>query len=183
MEESLRVACDWAADTKVAVNVSPSQLGNGTFFDKVSQALGRHRLSGERLELEITEKVLLQDREAVITELLSLQSLGVGVVLDDFGTGFASLSYLQSFPFNKLKIDRSFVAEPSLFVPSRAIRTAIINLTKELGMSCTAEGIESREQLQDITSAGCEFAQGFFLAEPVRAAELQKSEIFQKKAA
>jgi diguanylate cyclase (GGDEF)-like protein len=172
----LRTACieatTWPAHMKVAVNVSPVQFRKGDLVDTVARALVDSDLPPERLELEITESVLLHNNEENLAILSALKSLGVSIVLDDFGTGYSSLSYLTMFPFDKIKIDRSFVTELSERPDCAAIVCAIINLARILNMVTTAEGIESREQLLLLRAAGCSFAQGFLLGRPVRGAEL-----------
>lgn len=169
LHESIRIASTWPVDQVVSVNVSPSQLGRGVFRDQVCRALETHRMSAERLEIEITEQVLLNDEAIVIDELLEIKARGVRIVLDDFGTGFASLSYLRKFPFDKLKIDRSFVVEQAQDSASRAIISSIVTLAEELGMTCTAEGVESHKKLTEIQDLGCDFAQGYHLARPTMA--------------
>jgi len=172
----LRTACNeatsWPAHMKVAVNVSPVQFRKGDLVDTVAQALVDSNLPPERLELEITESVLLHNNEANLAILSALKSLGVSIVLDDFGTGYSSLSYLKMFPFDKIKIDRSFVTELSNRPDCAAIVCAIVNLARILNMMTTAEGIETREQLLLLRAAGCSFAQGYLLGRPVRGCEL-----------
>ena len=171
LNESLRNAKTWPDELSVSVNVSPSQLGKGVFRDQVSSALAHHQFQPGRLEIEITEQVLLDDKAAIIDELLEIQAAGVRVVLDDFGTGYSSLSYLQRFPFDKLKIDRSFVSEHSQKAQSRAIVSSMYTLTRELGISCTVEGVECQERLDEIIALGCDYAQGYFLSRPIPAEE------------
>lgn len=172
----LRTACaaamTWPADMKVAVNVSPVQFRKGDLVDTVACALVDSGLPPERLELEITESVLLHDNENNLAILAALKSLGVSIVLDDFGTGYSSLSYLKMFPFDKIKIDRSFVSELSNRPDCAAIVCAVINLARILNMVTTAEGVETRDQLLLLRAAGCAFAQGFLLGRPVPGAEV-----------
>ncbi|HVZ53552.1 MAG TPA: EAL domain-containing protein [Pseudolabrys sp.] len=172
----LRTACieatSWPSRMKVAVNVSPVQFRKGDLVDTVARALIDSNLAPERLELEITESVLLHNNEENLAILSALKSLGVSIVLDDFGTGYSSLSYLKMFPFDKIKIDRSFVTELSNRPDCAAIVCAIVNLARILNMVTTAEGIETREQLLLLRAAGCSFAQGYLLGRPVRGCEL-----------
>ena len=172
----LRTACveatAWPSHMKVAVNVSPVQFRKGDLIDTVARALVDSNLPPERLELEITESVLLHNNEENLAILSALKSLGVSIVLDDFGTGYSSLSYLKMFPFDKIKIDRSFVTELSSRPDCAAIVCAIVNLARILNMMTTAEGIETREQLLLLRAAGCSFAQGYLLGRPVCGSDL-----------
>jgi len=167
----LREACGhamaWPADVKVAVNVSPVQFRKGDLVQTVADALIDSGLAPERLELEITESVLVHNNDENLAILAALKSLGVSIVLDDFGTGYSSLSYLKMFPFDKIKIDRSFVSEFSERSDCAAIVCAVINLARTLNIATTAEGVETREQLQLLRAAGCSTAQGFLLSGPV----------------
>ena len=126
------------------------------------------------LELEITETILLQDSEATLTLLYRLRELGVRIAMDDFGTGYSSLSYLQSFPFDKIKIDRSFVRDIVERPGSLNIVRAVAALANGLGMAATAEGVETQEQLDTIKSEGCTEMQGFFFSRPLPAAEIER---------
>ena len=164
--ESIKSVRDIDGDQRVAVNVSPRQLGSGSTFDQVVWALDEYGVDSNRLELEITESVPLSGDSPAVVELLKLKSLGVKIALDDFGTGFASLSYLQNFPFDSLKIDRSFVTSPSDDALSLAIVRSVTSLANELMIETTAEGIETHEQLARVQSMGCTYAQGFYLGRP-----------------
>ncbi|MCC6780315.1 MAG: EAL domain-containing protein [Hyphomicrobiales bacterium] len=172
----LRNACAdaacWPPHVKVSVNLSPAQFRKGGLVEAVTGALTDSRLSAERLELEITESVLIQKSEANFALLYQLRSLGVSIVLDDFGTGYASLSYLRLFPFDKIKIDRSFVNEMSSNADSAAIVCAVAGLARNLEMDTTAEGVETVEQLELLRVAGCRQAQGYLFARPRPAVEL-----------
>ena len=135
----------------------------------------RSRLRGsppERLELEITEGTLLQDSETTLSMLYQLRALGVLIVMDDFGTGYSSLSYLQSFPFDKIKIDRSFVKDIADGVGSLNIVRAVAALANGLGMTTTAEGVETQEQLDTVRAEGCTEMQGFLFSKPLPASEV-----------
>lgn len=161
----LQRACADAAmlpdGVKVAVNLSPVQLRNDEIIHIVADALARSGLAPERLELEITETALLQNNEKTVSLLHRLRGLGLKIALDDFGTGFSSLSYLRSFPFDKLKIDRSFVGEITKRSDCLAIVETIAELAKKLGTVTTAEGVETVDQLQIVRATGCNEAQGY----------------------
>lgn len=158
-------AASWPGDLVVAVNVSPLQFKADTLLDKVSSALARSGLTPERLELEITEGALLADTDNVLATLHALRALGVKISMDDFGTGYSSLSYLQKFPFNKIKIDRSFVSGGD--ADSEAILRAVSGLGSNLGMAITAEGVETADQLQRIRDQRCTHVQGYLTGRPM----------------
>jgi len=172
----LRRACAdalfWPDATRVSVNLSAAQLRTGNFAQTVFGALSAAGLAPNRLELEITESVLLQDGEATLAVLHQLRSLGIRTCMDDFGTGYSSLSYLRSFPFDKIKIDRSFVAEINEREDCRAIVASITDLGRSLNMVTTAEGVESRAQFDTISEIGCAEIQGFYFGHPVPAQEI-----------
>jgi diguanylate cyclase (GGDEF)-like protein/PAS domain S-box-containing protein len=168
LEQACIEALKWPVGIRVAVNLSPCQFHSSDLPAKVAEILSRTGLPAERLELEVTESVLLQDSEANLTTLRRLRETGVRTALDDFGTGYSSLSYLEKFRFNKIKIDQSFIShlpEKS----SKAIVKAITDLGHTLGMSVTAEGIETRQQLDKVRAKGCDSAQGYFFSRPVEA--------------
>ena len=171
----LRQACTealkWPRDIRVSVNLSPAQFRK-TLVPSVVEALASSGLSASRLELEITESVLLQDSEATMSMLRELNAIGVSISLDDFGTGYSSLSYLHSFPFDRIKIDRSFVNDLSTSTNCAAIVKAVTGLGKTLGIKITAEGVETREQLEWLRSEGCTEAQGYFFSRAQPAAGL-----------
>jgi EAL domain-containing protein (putative c-di-GMP-specific phosphodiesterase class I) len=156
----------------VAVNLSPAQFRSKRLVETVAMALATSRLPAQRLELEITEGVLLVDHEATVSMLHELRSLGVSIAMDDFGTGYSSLSYLRSFPFDKIKIDGSFIRNVSDQESSMAIIRAVTGLSASLGMVTTAEGVETIEQLERIRAEGCTEVQGFLISEPRPAAEV-----------
>jgi diguanylate cyclase (GGDEF)-like protein len=166
----LRRACEtaslWPAHIKVAVNLSPVQFRNQGLVHGIVSALAASRLDPERLELEITESVLLNDSEANLLALHHLRGLGIRIALDDFGTGYSSLSYLRSFPFDKLKIDRSFVRGLSMGDESALIVRSIADLGHNLGMITTAEGIETLSQLELLHQMGCCEVQGYLISPP-----------------
>jgi diguanylate cyclase (GGDEF)-like protein/PAS domain S-box-containing protein len=164
----LRRACadaaQWPDDVKVAVNLSPIQFKNGTLLQSVRDALGDAGLSPARLELEITETLLLDKSELDTATLHALRALGVRISMDDFGTGYSSLSYLRSFPFDKIKIDRSFVHDIGENVDSQAIVRAIVSLGDSLGIKITAEGVETESDLAYLKAEGCTEGQGFLFS-------------------
>lgn len=170
-EMVLRRACQtavtWPAHIRVAVNLSPVQLEDLTFVGTVRRILAETGLAPTRLEFEITEGALLGEKASVRQSLVSLRALGVTLALDDFGTGYASLSYLHKFPFDKIKIDRSFVSGLDEHSDSRVIVEAIISLAARLGLATTAEGIERASQWDLLADAGCHFGQGFYLGRPL----------------
>jgi diguanylate cyclase (GGDEF)-like protein/PAS domain S-box-containing protein len=171
LREACKDAARWPEPIKVAVNLSPVQFRNRGLVTMVMQALAAARLSPSRLELEITEAVLLQDDEAIVTMLHQLRALGVRIAMDDFGTGYSSLSYLRSFPFDKIKIDRSFIKDIDRNRDSAMIIKAIAGLGQSLGIETTAEGIETPEQLELVRRAGCTEMQGYLASPPRPAAE------------
>jgi diguanylate cyclase (GGDEF)-like protein len=162
----LRKACAeaaaWPADVKVAVNLSPVQFHSSKLVASVLGALAASGLAPSRLELEITESVLLEKSDRNVTILNQLRQLGVRISLDDFGTGFSSLSYLRSFPFDKLKIDQSFIRNLVEDERSQTIVGAITGLGVSFGMTTTAEGVETPEQMACVIAKGCTEVQGFF---------------------
>jgi diguanylate cyclase (GGDEF)-like protein len=172
----LRRACmdmaTWDRELSVAINLSPAQFRNHTLVLSVISALGASGLAATRLELEITETVLLQDTATVLAALHHLRELGVRISMDDFGTGYSSLSYLRMFPFDKIKIDRSFVAELGKKGDCVSIIRAVTGLGSSLGMGTTAEGVETKEQLDILRAEGCTHAQGFLFGLPVPAQEI-----------
>jgi EAL domain-containing protein (putative c-di-GMP-specific phosphodiesterase class I) len=173
----LRRACaeaaGWSDAVTVAVNLSPVQFKNPNLTSTVMAALRASGLPASRLELEITESVLLQNSEATLQTLHELRAQGVRISLDDFGTGYSSLSYLRSFPFDKIKIDRSFVQELASRDDSMAIVRAVAGLGRSLGIVTTAEGVETEEQLELLRREGCTQAQGYLFSPPRPAAEVE----------
>ncbi len=174
MAQACADAVTWPEDVKVAVNLSPVQFHSLGLVEAVRRALDGSGLPAHRLELEITESALLQDSEAVLATLHELRALGLRTALDDFGTGYSSLSYLRSFPFDKLKIDQSFVREMAHRPDCRAIVTSVLGLARELGMATTAEGVETEEQLEQLRKAGCTEVQGFLFDRPRPVADIQR---------
>ncbi len=170
IREACLEATRWPGEARVAVNLSPAQLRSPNIVPIVKSALEESRLAPTRLELEITETVLLQDSEATLATLHRLRAFGVRISMDDFGTGYSSLSYLRKFPFDKIKIDRSFVRDMSLHDDCTAIVRAVAALGKSLGMATTAEGVETADQLERVRNEGCTEVQGYFFG-PARPAE------------
>ncbi|MBP0114995.1 MULTISPECIES: bifunctional diguanylate cyclase/phosphodiesterase [Bradyrhizobium] len=172
----LRSACTdaatWPDDVDVAVNLSPVQFKSPHLITSVTEALTASGLDARRLELEITESVLLQNGEATLTTLHELRAMGVRISLDDFGTGYSSLSYLRSFPFDKIKIDRSFVSELATREDSMAIIRAVTGLGRSLGIITTAEGVENDVQLELLRREGCTQAQGYLFSKPRPASDV-----------
>jgi len=167
----LRRACldavTWPDGIKVAVNLSPSQFKNKHLADSVRSALADSGLPANRLELEITESVLLQDSDAILAILREIKDLGVKISMDDFGTGYSSLSYLRSFPFDKVKIDQSFVRDIPHDQNAMAIVRAIVGLSLTFGMTVTAEGVETAEQADRMEQERCTQLQGYLFSKPI----------------
>jgi EAL domain-containing protein (putative c-di-GMP-specific phosphodiesterase class I) len=169
LKQACRDAATWPDSHTVAVNLSAVQFRNSTLALSVVSALGQSGLAPSRLELEITESVLLQDDRAVLDALHQFRDLGVRICMDDFGTGYSSLSYLRSFPFDKIKIDRSFVRELGKKDDCVAIIRAVLALGSSLGMITTAEGVETDEQLDILRAEGCMQVQGYLFSRPIQA--------------
>ena len=172
----LRQACldavAWPDEIALAVNISPAQFKSGDFVQVVTTALQKSRLPARRLELEITELVLMHDSDAALAMLHQLKDLGIGIAMDDFGTGYSSLAYLRSFPFDRIKIDKSFIADISESKESLAILRAVVGLGSSLNIVTTAEGVEAAHQLELLRSEGCAEVQGYFFSPPRPAAEV-----------
>ena len=164
----LRRACmdaaQWPDDVRVAVNLSPLQFRVGNLLSTVMDALKQSGLPPTRLELEITETLLLEKSSQVLATLHALRALGVRISMDDFGTGYSSLSYLRSFPFDKIKIDQSFVRDLGSNRDAQAIVRSIISLGKGLGVTITAEGVETEAELSCLRNEGCHEGQGFLFS-------------------
>ena len=168
LREACRQAAGWREPCKVAVNISAVQFRLPGLAFLVCTVLNETGLAPARLELEVTESALLKDRRATIETLRQLKAIGVQIVMDDFGTGYSSLSNLQAFPFDRLKIDRSFIASMQSDPNARAIVQAVVGLGRSLNLPVTAEGIETEEQYRMIVEEGCRHAQGFLLGRPGR---------------
>ena len=167
LETACKTAAGWANPLKINVNLSPVQFRHGDIVSVVEKALRTSGLDPQRLELEVTESVWIQDTDSVLDQLARLRRLGVSIALDDFGTGYSSLTYLWKFPFDVVKIDRSFVSEMETEPKAAAIVNTIMALGKTLGVTITAEGVETLEQAQILRRAGCDQAQGFLLGRPL----------------
>ena len=164
-------AMQWPERISVAVNLSAVQF-NGNLLQDVSQALWASGLAPNRLELEVTETVLIQNSEATLTLLNELKALGVSIALDDFGTGYSSLGYLRKFPFDRVKIDKSFVHDLRRSGDATAIVRSVTNLCRALGIATTAEGVETTQQFDGVQANGCTNVQGYLFSPPVPAAEI-----------
>jgi diguanylate cyclase (GGDEF)-like protein len=173
LHEACRVAATWPDHIRVAVNISPIQFRSPNLAAVVLQALARSGIAPNRLELEITESLFIDNVEATLSSLHSLRALGVRVALDDFGTGYSSLSYLRSFPFDKLKIDRSFIVDLLEHKGATAIIRAITTLADALGIETTAEGVEHCEQLDILRAEGCGQIQGYLFSRPIPAQDVE----------
>ncbi len=172
LKRACRDAATWPSHLTVAVNLSAVQFRNPALALSVVSALGQAGLAASRLELEITETVLLQDDRAVLDALHQFRDLGVRICMDDFGTGYSSLSYLRSFPFDKIKIDRSFIRELGKENDCIAIIRAVMGLGRSLGMITTAEGVETEQQLEILKAEGCMQVQGYLFSRPKPAGEI-----------
>jgi diguanylate cyclase (GGDEF)-like protein len=181
----LRTACaeaaTWPSDINVSVNVSPLQLTNKNLVNVVISAIASARIPANRLEIEITESVFFEKTFANISTLKQLHEFGVRFVMDDFGTGYSSLGYLLSFPFSKIKIDRSFITGLSDKKESRAIVRAIADLARNLSMSVTAEGVETDQQLEQVKILGCTEMQGYLFSRPLPATEMHRQFLLNRK--
>ena len=167
LREACREAASWSKPLQVAVNLSPAQFVHGDLVGLVHSILLETGLSPGRLELEITEGVLIDDFDRGLALLRRLKALGVRISMDDFGSGYSSLSYLQAFPFDKIKVDRAFVINLGRNPQSAAIISAVIDLGHGLGMSLVAEGVETLEQLAFLADEGCDAVQGYLLGKPL----------------
>jgi diguanylate cyclase (GGDEF)-like protein len=167
-------AANWPDDIRVAVNVSPVQFKSQTLALNVAAALAASGLAASRLELEITEAVLIRDDEVALEVLHQLRALGVRIALDDFGTGYSSLSYLQRFPFDKIKIDRSFVKDITSAVASSSIVEAVVNIAAASHMTTTAEGVETEQQKELLRALGCTEMQGYLFSPAIPAVEIRQ---------
>jgi EAL domain-containing protein (putative c-di-GMP-specific phosphodiesterase class I) len=171
LKQACLEAATWSADIHVAVNLSPAQFKHRAVVLDVAAALGASGLPARRLEVEITEAVLLEHTELNLGILDELHKLGVRISMDDFGTGYSSLAYLQKFPFDKIKIDRSFVNDLAERAEALAIVRAVTSLGSSLGMKTTAEGVETEEQLKKLREEGCTEVQGYLFSKAVPAAQ------------
>ena len=172
----LRQACaeakQWPSDIRLAVNLSPVQFRSRTLVSTVINALASAGFSAERLELEITEAALMQNDDTIVNMLHQLRGLGVRIAMDDFGTGYSSLGYLRKFPFDRIKIDQSFIKDADTNIDSAVIVRTVAALGAALAIETTAEGIETVEQLTLVQRAGCTEGQGFLIGRPRPASDV-----------
>jgi EAL domain-containing protein (putative c-di-GMP-specific phosphodiesterase class I) len=175
LTEACREAVSWTRPYKIAVNLSASQFKQPNLVRMIHQVLLRTGLPPARLELELTETAVLLDKARSLHFIRQIKDLGVSIALDDFGTGYSSLSTLNTFPFDKIKLDRSFIEKVGQNVQSLAIVRAVMALGKSLGVPVLAEGIETEEQLALLRAEACDEAQGFLLGRPMPASQLNCS--------
>jgi len=174
LTEACRRAVTWPPNMKIAVNVSPIQFVGPDLVTVVGNVLDRTSLPASRLELEITEQTLLENGERTMRTLTSLKALGLGITMDDFGTGYSSLNYLSNFPFDRIKVDRSFVARLGQSKQQTAIVRAVIDIADSSGMATTAEGVETADQRDLLAALGCGEVQGYFFSRPVPISDVPK---------
>jgi diguanylate cyclase (GGDEF)-like protein len=174
IREACRTAASWPDNLIISVNLSPVQFRGGGLVPLVTNALASSGLKPSRLELEITESILLENDASTLATLRQLKALGVHIAMDDFGTGYSSLSYLQSFPFDKIKIDRSFIKELAGGGSALNIVRAVSAMAKGMGIQATAEGVETQQQLDVVRDEGYTQMQGYFVSKPVPADEVDQ---------
>ena len=172
--EACRAAARWNWDGRIAVNLSGAQLQLSDVGEMVADTLLATGLAPSRLDLEVTESVLVGQDEALTRSLSRLRDLGVGIAIDDFGTGYSSLSYLSALEFDKLKIDQSFIRRLEDGAADLAIVEAIVDLAKRLGKITVAEGVETQRQRALVTQMGCDICQGWLSGKPLPAAEFEE---------
>jgi EAL domain-containing protein (putative c-di-GMP-specific phosphodiesterase class I) len=163
-----------APELTVSVNLSPREITDHDFVEKVEQALAAAALPGSALTVELTETALLTDPALALRHLRSLRDLGVRIALDDFGTGYSSLSHLRKFPVDQLKVDRTFVADVCESSEDRAVVQAVIDLARALSLEVVAEGIEGSRQQRELVGMGCTLGQGYHLCRPLRSADCRR---------
>lgn len=173
LHQAIAEAARWPAHISLAINISPLQVRSGGLLETIKTALASAGFPASRLEIEITETIMLDATTEVIDELRAIKDLGIRIAMDDFGTGYSSLHYVSSFPFDKLKIDRSFVSGLPNGSSDLAVLRAIASLGANLGMITTAEGVETREQLAIVRDEGCTEVQGFYFARPAPATDIE----------
>jgi diguanylate cyclase (GGDEF)-like protein/PAS domain S-box-containing protein len=167
LREACETALTWPEDILLSVNLSPAQFALSDVVEDVREVLVETRFPGTRLELEITENVMLNDTDGALTTMTALKELGVRLNMDDFGTGYSSLGYLRAYPFDGIKIDKRFIASISSGANDRAVVQAIIGLGKAMGLTVTAEGVETEEQLAILGKDQCNEVQGYFMSRPI----------------
>jgi diguanylate cyclase (GGDEF)-like protein len=166
LERACAEAARWDRPLKIAVNISPAQIAQGDIVETVRQILDKTGLEADRLELEVTEGMLVRNPDRAVAALSALQALGIHIAMDDFGTGYSSLGYFRTFPFDQVKIDQSFISGLTESSEALAIVKAIIGLGKGLGLAIVAEGVETAEQMRLLRAKGCQKAQGYFIGRP-----------------
>ena len=168
LREACRSALDWPEHLLVSVNLSPAQFMRSDVVADIREILLETRFPAQRLELEITENVMLNDIEGALATMLALKELGVRLNMDDFGTGYSSLGYLRTYPFDSIKIDKRFIAGLANATGNdRAVVQAIINLGQAMGLTVTAEGVDTEQQLQTLARDNCHEVQGYYLSRPL----------------
>jgi diguanylate cyclase (GGDEF)-like protein len=172
--EACRQAAQWPDDLKVAVNLSPVQFSAPNLCDTIKSILAETGLAPHRLELEITERLFMEESEKILSILHQMKQIGVRISMDDFGTGYSSLSYLRSFPFDKIKVDRTFVSDLAGGTEHLVIVQAVVTIARALGMTTTAEGVETVGQQEFLTALGCDEAQGYLFGAPVPIEQVAK---------
>ena len=172
METACTAAVKWPASSRIAINMSPKAFWGPDLPDRVAAILCKTGLPAERLVFEVTESVMIDDNQSALAAMSALKKQGIRITLDDFGTGYASLSYLRRFPFDSIKIDRSFIRALCEDEESRAIVRAILTLARSLRLKVTAEGVESQEQLQWLRAEGCGEVQGYLFGRAIPARQI-----------
>jgi diguanylate cyclase (GGDEF)-like protein len=167
LTQACRTAAQWPDDLKIAVNLSPVQFSGPDLYSTIKSVLVETGLAPQRLELEITERLFIEDSEKTLSTLHRLKELGVRIAMDDFGTGYSSLKYLRSFPYDKIKVDRTFVSDLVAGTEHVVIVQAVVSIARALGMTTTAEGVETDGQKQFLAALGCDEAQGYLFSAPV----------------
>jgi EAL domain-containing protein (putative c-di-GMP-specific phosphodiesterase class I) len=166
IRQACRTAAGWPKSLSVSVNLAPAQFKDGRLFETLRAALKESGLAANRLELEVTETVLLPASGDAPTQLAAIRALGCHIAMDDFGTGYSSLTQLRSFPFDRLKVDRSFIRDLPESAQSLAILRSVVGLGRSLGIAVTAEGVETPEQMRLLILEGCNSAQGYLIGKP-----------------
>ncbi|WP_395174054.1 putative bifunctional diguanylate cyclase/phosphodiesterase [Roseibium alexandrii] len=167
LEQACREAARWSdSNRRVAINMSPAQFAAGDIQKRVARALQTSGLAPQRLEIEITESLLISNTDAVVHTLRQIRDMGVSIAMDDFGTGYSSLSYLSLFPFDKIKIDKAFIQNLGKDASTDAIVTSIVGLGRSLNVTITAEGVETEDQAILLRAAGCDLIQGYLYGKP-----------------
>jgi EAL domain-containing protein (putative c-di-GMP-specific phosphodiesterase class I) len=167
LREACRKSVQWPEHLRIAVNLSPMQFLSPNLFHVIEEILAETGLRPNRLELEITERIFMEDKESTLSTLRRIKALGVRIALDDFGTGYSSLSYLRSFPFDKIKIDRAFVSDLNEKSDNVVIVQAVVSIARAFGMTTTAEGVETENQQNFLAALGCDEVQGYLYSAPV----------------